>query len=292
MHSRKLIVTHHAPDLDAISATWILKKFHAQDFADAKIAFINAGNTITLDEAEQHGSQLHEVTHLDTGLGEFDHHQPDKAKQGNITSSSLVYDHVCKVHPELKDDKALKIMIDFINEIDHFREIDWPEPASYKYIFMIHELINGHEYTEPHDDDSQMHFGMQCLDYAYAALKQRVKAEEIITSKGIEFEIKAGKCLAIATRNHSTMKLAQKKGFVLVLTKDPERGHLRVKVRPDADFDLSKLHQRIQKADRVGTWFYHGGGKMLLNGSDRNRDQKPSPLTLEQMIELIQEIYV
>jgi hypothetical protein len=27
---------------------------------------------------------------------------------------------------------------------------------------MIHELIRGHEFTDPHNDDSQMHFGFQC----------------------------------------------------------------------------------------------------------------------------------
>lgn len=288
--SRKLIVTHHAPDLDAVTSVWLLKRFDAQHFSDAQVAFVNPGEKITLEEAEETGNQLHDVTHVDTGLGDFDHHQPENASD-EICAASLVFNHCIKIHPELADDKALQIIVKFVTEIDHFKEIYWHEANDSKYNFMIHELIRGMEFFDPHNDDSQLHFGMTCLDSAYAVLTQRVKAEEIIEEKGQEFEIAAGKALALDTRNDDTLKMAQKMGYVLAVRKDSKLGNIRIKVRPDVDMDLKALHEKIIEIDKKGTWFYHASGKMLINGSVKHRSQTPSPLPLNEVVALIKETY-
>lgn len=290
VQKKKLIVTHHAPDPDAIAAVWLLKNFDSQHYADARVAFVNPGEKIDLEEAEKYQAQLHEITFVDTGHGEFDHHQPSRAKK-KICASSLVFDYICKLHPERKEDKALQELVAFINDLDHFGEIYWPEPTHTRYVFMLHELIRGHEYTDPHNDDSQMHFGLKCLDYAYAALKKSIRAAEAIEQKGIEFDIQGGKALAIETRNDDAIKRAQKMGFLLVISKDSKQGNIRIKARPDAKFNLDKLYQAIKKIDHKGTWFYHGGGKMLLNGSRKKRNHLASPLTLEETMKLVKEHY-
>lgn len=287
---RKLIVTHHAPDLDAVGSVWMLKRFDAQDFADSHLAFVNPGEQISLAEAEEQGFQLHEVTHVDTGLGEFDHHQPEQAGP-NICATSLVYDHACRIHPELSEDKALKIIVKYVTEIDHFGEIFWPNANDTKYHFMIHELIRGLEYLEPHNDESQMQFGLTCLDSVYAVLTQHLKAEEIIEEKGQKFNLNFGEALALDTRNDDTLKVAQKMGFALVVRKDTKLGNIRIKVRPDAPIDLKPLYESILKIDKTGTWFYHASGKMLINGSIKHRSQTPSPLSLIQIVNLIKEVY-
>ncbi len=38
-----LIVTHLAPDLDAIASVWLLTRFDAQHFAGSRLAFVSAG---------------------------------------------------------------------------------------------------------------------------------------------------------------------------------------------------------------------------------------------------------
>lgn len=287
---RKLIVTHHSPDLDAIGAVWLLKRFDGQHFADAKVAFVNPGDTITLEEAEEHGCQLHEVTHVDTGLGEFDHHQPERGHQ-HISATSLVYDHVLKVHPDHARDAALKKIAEFVTEVDHFGEIFWPDAGNYRYNFMIEELINGMEYLDPHNDDSQLHFGMQCLDCAYAKLTQFLKAEEILASRGERFPLRAGEALALESNNDNTIKVAQKQGMMLVIRKDPDEGHIRIKARPDADIELKPLADKIAELDRKGSWYYHPSGKMLINGSSKHRQQQASALSLEQVVSLVKELY-
>lgn len=285
---KQLIVTHHAPDLDAIGAVWFLKRFEPKKYADAKVAFVNPGDKLSLSEAENLGFELQNVTHVDTGLGRFDHHQEDRGLE-HISASSLVHKYICDNYPEYETDQALQIISEFITEIDHFGEIYWHEAADYKYSFMIHELIRGIEFTDMHDDDSQVDFGLKCLDSAYAVLVQQVKAKEILEEKGQEFLIGKIKCVALETRNDDTIKLAQKQGFEVAIRKDPKLGNIRIKARPDSKITLRPLYDAIKEADQVGTWFYHPSGKMLINGSRKHLTQKPSPLDLETIIRLAQE---
>jgi len=289
--SRKLIVTHHAPDLDAITSVWLLKRFDSQRYANAKIAFVNPGDTISLEEAEKEfNCQLHEITHVDTGLGEFDHHQMERASR-EICAATLVFDYLKQIRPEINNDLALVEIIKIVLDVDHFGEINWPEAKENRFVFTLHELIHGHESIEPHDDDSQLHFGMKALDCAYAEMTNRLKAEEIISGKGIEFTIKEGKCLGLETQNDESIKIAQVKGYVLAIRKDPEFGHIRIKVRPDAQLNLEKLHKAILEIDPKATWFYHASGKMLLNGSIKHRNQIASSLNLQSVIRLIEKLY-
>lgn len=288
---RKLIVTHHAPDLDAISSVWLLKRFDAQRYASAKIAFVNPGDTISLEEAEKSfNCQLHEITHVDTGLGEFDHHQPEKADR-QTCAATLVFDYLKQIRPEIANDFALQEIVKVVLEVDHFGEIYWPEAKETRFVFTLHQLIHGHEALDPHDDDSQLHFGMKALDCAYAEMTNRLKAEEIIQAKGVEFEIAEGKGIGLETQNDESIKLAQVKGYVLAIRKDSEYGHIRIKVRPDAALNLDKLYKAILELDPKATWFYHASGKMLLNGSIKHRNQTASSLSLDNVIRLIQKLY-
>src|SRR5258708_14403189 len=114
---KQLLVTHHAPDLDAIGAVWLFKRFDTQHFADSQVAFVDPGSQIDPGEAERLGFQMHEVTHVDTGLGEFDHHQPERGHE-QICATSLVFNHICQLHPEEKDNQALKYLSDFVTDVD------------------------------------------------------------------------------------------------------------------------------------------------------------------------------
>lgn len=290
MRTRKTIVTHHAPDLDAIGSVWLLKRFDAQHYADARVLFVDPGKTLTEQEALENDVSLDSVTHVDTGLGEFDHHQPERNSR-DICASSLVYAHVCEIHPELKNDSALEALVAFITEIDHFGEIYWPDAGNNRYVFMLPELIRGMEFTDPHDDDSQLAYGLKSLDYAYIIIEQRLQAEHIINERGKEIELREGKALLLETHNDDTLKVAQKKGFMIVVRKDPTTGVIRIKARPDSLYDLKPLADKIAEVDTGAYWFYHPSGKMLLNGSKKQYEQQPSSLTLDQVLVFIREIY-
>ncbi len=290
MKPQQIIVTHHAPDLDAIGSVWILQKFDSQNYAEAKYAFVNPGERLTQHQAEELNSDLHHVTHVDTGLGRFDHHQPERSSQ-QICAAKLVYDYVCQQKPALQENQALKAMVDFITEIDHFQEIHWPDANNYRYVFMLHELIEGHEIARPNNDESQLKFGLECLEYAYFAMKQVIDANDIIRNKGIQFTIKQGPCIGIATSNDEIIRQAQKQGYVLAVRKDPQQENIRIKARPDSSLDLKPLYKKVTEIDSEATWFYHASGKMLLNGSSKHHNQIASQLSLNKMIKLIKETY-
>lgn len=285
MSLRKLLVTHHAPDLDAVGALWMLKRFDAQTYANARLAFVNPGDSLSPQLAAELDFEPHEVTHVDTGLGEFDHHQPDRGKQ-LISATSLTYDHVCQVHPELLSDKALHSVSTFITEIDHFKECDWDDAASPKYLFMLHEILRGGENSERYSDENQAAFGMQALDYTYSALTQYWKALDILEEAEV-FHLGTVSCVAIETSNDDVIKLAQKKGYALVIKKDPKLGNIRIKVRPDSPVTLEKVRDAVLAADTVGSWYFHPSGKMFINGSQKHRNQTPSPLTLTAVKALV-----
>ncbi len=288
--NRKLIVTHHAPDLDAIGAAWLLKTFDTQHYGNSKFAFVDPGSTIDPSVIAKLEINIDDVVHVDTGLGKFDHHQPERGHD-HSSATSLVYDYLCQIHPDLEDDQALEILSEFITEIDHFGEIYWPEADHYRYNFMLHEIIRGLEFIGLHDDDSQLHFGFTCLDGVYSSLKQHYKAKDILRDKAEYFQTKIGQCMAVETRNDDTLKLAQKHGAVIAIRKDSTDGHIRIKARPDAKLDLKELADEIKMIDSTGTWYYHPSGKMLINGSRKHRHQQASPLSLIQIIELVKKVY-
>lgn len=287
---RKLLVTHHAPDLDAVTSVWMLKRFNTEHFGTAKVAFVNPGESLSQSMAEHLGFSLNQVTHTDTGLGEFDHHQPERGQQF-ICATSLVFDHICTIQPDKKTDKALKALVAYVTDVDHFQEIYWPDASHDRYTFMLHELLKGLESIDPHDDDSILNFGMQALDAAYSQLTLEKRAEELIIERGQIFNLSIGKCMAIETSNDDVIKVAQKQGYAVVIRKDANAGHVRIKARPDAKIDLKAASDEISRRDEDGTWYYHPGGKMLLNGSAKHRDQKPTHLTIPELIHVMQEAY-
>ena len=75
------IVTHINPDLDAITSIWLLKRF-LLDWEKAGYAFVPAGATYKDEPVDSNA----EVMHVDTGLGQLDHHQ----RVGEITSATAL----------------------------------------------------------------------------------------------------------------------------------------------------------------------------------------------------------
>ncbi|OGJ22592.1 MAG: hypothetical protein A2804_00735 [Candidatus Pacebacteria bacterium RIFCSPHIGHO2_01_FULL_46_10] len=283
----KLLVTHHAPDIDAITSVWLLKRFDPQQYADAKILFVDAGKKLPVTVREEHNAHEEDITHVDTGEEKFDHHQTDRGMQ-RVSAASLVYDDLIARHPELKDDWALQQVAEYAVADDHFEDYFWPEASHERYLFTLRWILHGLEYTQLHDDDSQTVFGMKCLDGIYASLKERKRAMEVM-DEGIEFSTKWGKGIGLLTSNQAVLRYAQMKGFNLVIQKDPRQGNIRIKAAPLPGIDLTALHETILKKDTKGSWFFHKGRHMVLNGSQKI-SQKPSPLSLEEVIEIAKNI--
>lgn len=271
----KTIVTHIGPDLDAICSIWMIKKFF-KEWEEAALAFVPAGETLNGCPPDDNT----EIWHVDTGFGRYDHHQTNE----NICSSTLLYDLVKK---SWKEDTALDRFVTVVNDIDHFREVFLPNPTSDWWDMGIVSAIDGWRLIFADDPVKIVALGMDALDGIYKTFQNKVWAEKEIKEKGIVFDTKWGKCLALETTNDEVVHLGQKMGYAIVVRKDPNKGYIRIKSLPKPEINLTHVFEKLKELDPDATWFLHVSSHMILNGSSKNPKMRPTKLTLEQIISVI-----
>lgn len=273
----KTIVTHVNPDLDAITAIWLLVRFAGEEYKGAGVEFVPAGERLE--------NENNNTIHVDTGLGKFDHHQPEKGEE-DTSATKLVYEWLVN-EKKIEKREELDRIVEFVTDIDHFREYFWPEPTSDRYLFCIEHVLQGIKMGGYVKNDKELvEFGMKALDGIYISFKVRKKAERDI-KKGIVIETKWGKALGVESSNGGLSKLALKKGFKLVVRKDIETGSVRIKAAPEEGIDLSLVYKKILEMDPEATWYFHPSRKMVLNGSIRNPKMVPSKLNLSEVIDIL-----
>lgn len=283
-----MVVTHQNPDLDAIGAEWLLYRYGGKKYEGMQKFFVPAGEQVSDQVLEAKGIERDEVVHVDTGLGDFDHHQQDNEARDSATLR--VYERLTATNSDLASDEALRRVVMQINDSDHFAECFWPEPNHDRYQMMLDEVLKGLRSSKHFSDHELVEFGMICLDGVYASMKLKVGAEVDIKSFGQEFKTMWGKALAIENQNDEVIKLAQKMGYVVVVRKALDLGHVRIKAIPDSGVDLTELYQKIVDIDEEGTWYFHPSKTMLINGSRKNQNQVASPLSLEEVVEVVQSV--
>lgn len=283
---RKIIATHTNPDLDAAAAVWLVKRFF-KDWEKAECEFVPAGETYGKKENE-------EVIHVDTGFGEFDHHQTD----ADTCAAKLVFEYVLQNKNLLANEKnfhreVLERLVDEVNNIDHFRQVYYPEAANDRYNFLLVSILDGLNlvYNEKGSGDIQVvEFGLQALDGIYKILINKVQAEkEIEKSKTEAIETKWGRAIGFETGNDAVLETAQKVGYRVVVRKDPGKGYIRIKALPNQGIDLINVFEKLKKMDSKATWFLHVSRTMLLNGSTRNPKMRPTSLSLDEIMKVMRE---
>ena len=295
------IVTHKSCDIDAISSTWLLKRFYP-NWDGAEIVFVNAGEGLPGHSQAEAGSENAieildgvETIHVDTGMGALDHHQ---TSDSNTCGASLTLDFILK-NPESNLHKheikleAVRRIIDLVVDDDHFQEIYYPDANHDIYEFGVVSIIQGYKLNHQKDDESLVNFIFEILGAILQNLEKKIWAEREIKEKGIEFESKWGKAMAVETINDEVLKLSQMMGYHLAVRKDPNEGFVRIKAVPDKrntealGIDLTEAYDKLKEMDPESTWFLHVSKRMLLNGSSKNPTMQGTKLTLDQVIEVL-----
>ncbi len=299
----KFIVTHTAPDMDAITSVWLLRKFlGGWDKADVK--FVPAGDRLlplpkgqSFDYAiEKRGED--EYIHVDTGMGPLDHHQTSDI---NVCGASLSFDFVKKglvdVEPSINPEKleALDRMVKYVVAVDHFQEIFRPEALADYQDFSIVNILDGLKFERPGQDIYFVDFISSCLDALLLDFENKVWSEREIEKNSVKFETKWGRGLGLESINDSVIKMAQLMGYVVVVRRDPRKGYVRIKARPNdvgstKGIDLTLAYEKLSKMDPQATWFLHVSKKMLLNGTPKNPKMKPTKLSLNDIIGVLKTI--
>lgn len=267
----KTIVTHIGPDLDAITAIWLIKTYFP-GWEEASIAFVPAGKTLNNAPPDDNP----DIIHVDTGFGKYDHHQSD----ADTCAAQLVY-------AQLRPDPALARMVEVVNEVDHFREVFFPNPTADFWDFSLITQIDGWRLLHPDNPIKIVSLGMDSLDALYKIFQNKVWAEKEMKEKAVEFETKWGRAFGIETTNDEVVHLGQKMGYAVVIRRDSRKGYVRIKSLPKDDIDLTPVYNTLKERDSAATWFLHASRHMILNGSTKNPDMKPTTLTLQQIIDVL-----
>lgn len=306
MDLMKIIVTHDSPDLDAGTSVWLVKRF-LPGWENAVVKYVPAGERIENQRSKQvipseskdqkdpiEQIRKDEIIHVDTGMGPLDHHQ---TADENVCAASLTWNYVKSQSAEFSDlsDKitkrieAIDRIVRVIIDIDHFKEVLWPDPSADFYEFFLENILEGLKVQKPGQNDVYLEFILNSLDALLHEFENRVWAEEEI-KKGVVFKTSKGKAVALETINDASVKLAQKMGYALAVRRDPRKGYVRIKVRPDSGIDLTSVYEKLKKMDPSATWFLHASRKMLLNGSVKNPKMRPTTLHLRDIIEVLKEL--
>lgn len=276
----KTIVAHISPDLDAITSAWLVKR-HMPDWADAEFQFVPAGETYMGKPPDMDP----DIIHVDTGLGRFDHHQLAE----RTSATKRVFDFLAEEgYIKERDIEGIEHMVQFVNEIDNFGEVNFPDPTDIRYSFCIHEFI--YPLRSKLSSDAELtNVVMLMLDSVLYTVKNSLKAEKEI-KEGAIIQTTLGKTLIIETKNEAAIKYALKKGYEIVVRRDPETSMIRIKTQPTEKYDLSHWYKVIKSKDKNASWFLHASKHMLLNGSSKNPNSIPSALTLTRLVEILREI--
>lgn len=278
----KTIVTHIHPDLDAIMSCWLLVRFDQPRFGDAKLAFVNAGETYKGEMVDGDN----DVVHVDTGRGVFDHHQPGVTK---TCAAKLVMEHLVNGGQIDEDNEPVKDMVAYALDIDHFLDLYWPDTNNPRYAFMLHEIIPALHALQIYDDEAVTRMAFAYLDATYQKLKERQKGKEVI-EEAQEFESVWGKGVAIEGEIDDLSKQAQRMGYKIVVVYNPKKLYMKVKTAPDVKTDLRLLYDKIAAIEGPDMWFYHNSGHIILTGSDKGGPKAPTTMTIDKMLSIIKSI--
>lgn len=284
----KKVVTHINPDLDAVVSVWLIKRFLPAStrgelgWEEAEIDFCEAQSTIDGQPADSNS----DVLHVDVGEGKLDHHQLEE-----ITSATkLCFDHIKQQRKgqPLKelDEKALVQIIEVVTEVDNARDLNWPEVGAARNNFYLHVLIAGIRGMAGSDEEA-MDFGLKGMDAVFHQIKKSIDAREEL-KEGVEFKSRWGKAIAIETGNDNVLWEGEKKGYCLVVRKDPETGGVRIYARYDTEVNLTKAYNKFREIDPNSDWYLHQSKKLLLNMSS-GKKMRPTKLTLKQIMEVLKK---
>ncbi len=301
------IITHKSCDIDAISSVWLLKRFYP-NWDGAVVEFVNAGeglpghlevNAGDFEKAIETIDGI-ETIHVDTGMGALDHHQTadNNTCGASLTLQFVLTNHESNLHKHEIKLEAVKRIVELVIDDDHFQEVYYPDSNHDIYEFGIISIIQGFKLMHQKDDSALVEFIFQTLDAVLQNLEKKIWAEREIKEKGIEFESKWGKAMAVETINDEVLKSAQMMGYVVALRKDPENGVVRIKAMPDKrqktedgsqrveelGIDFTQAYEKLKEMDPEASWFLHASKRMLLNGSSKNPEMKGSSLTLQEVV--------
>jgi hypothetical protein len=260
------IVGHLAPDLDCLTAIWILIRFGGGAHSD--LEFVAAGQTWQNQPVDTNPR----VVHVDTGGGRFDHHQRNAR---DLCAAELVRRAVAP------GDAALHRMVRQVCQIDNARA-----PAGEQGFFNITSLIAGYNLLFPNRPHHVAQAMLPNLDAWHEHEARQIRLEAAFARR-LEFETPWGLGIAMESDDGGSSKLAYRHGAVLYVYRDGH-GWMGVAAQSRSNVDLSPVYHDLRKIDGGADWYLHPNHRLLLCGSATSPARVPSRLTLPELVSVIQ----
>ncbi|ABU58102.1 conserved hypothetical protein [Roseiflexus castenholzii DSM 13941] len=260
------IVGHLAPDLDCLTAIWILVRFGGA--RNAALQFVPAGQTLHNRPADEDPH----IIHVDTGGGQFDHHTP--GAQG-VCAAELVRRSIAP------DDEALARLVAQVNQIDNASA-----PRGSQGFFNVNALVNGYNLLFPNRPHHVAYAMLPNLDAWYEHEQRQIRLERAFARR-IEFDTPWGLGIALDGDDGGSGKLAYRHGAVLYAYRN-EQGWMGIAARSRSNVDLSPVYHDLQIIDHDADWYLHPGKRMLLCGTPKAPPRSLSRLTLDELVRVIQ----
>jgi hypothetical protein len=260
--AKTTLVTHLHPDLDGLLGLWILIRFGG--VSDYQLAFVPVGGRLKGND---------DALHVDTGLGEFDHHQTSD----DTCSAKLVYEHVFRG----RSDAAVAELVNFALVTDWYRDPDLTNGP-----FSLNSMIEGLNQLEPKRPERVAESTFQILDALHASLTVRLEAEREY-AKGHSFTSRFGPAFGIESANPGVRELAYRAGARVFVFVDPIDAYRGYKARSQDGVDFTDLFHEVSALEPDADWFLHSSKELLLCGSAKAPDRRLSKLNLDQLADLI-----
>ena len=257
---RPTIVGHLHPDLDCITAIWILCRWGGMH--DAELRFVPAGTTLDGHPVDSDP----QVVHVDTGGGRFDHHHTNNH---TLSAAELVRRAIAP------DDWSLERIVQNVTDIDH-------AAIDLSTIFNINDLIGGFHRCFPEQPERVVHAMSANFD-AWHAHEERQKHLTDAYSRRIEFDTPWGLGIAMESDEGGSSRLAFGDGAVLYLYRDKHR-HTGISARARSQVDLTPVYHDLRRLDPGADWYLHPSKRLLLCGTVKAPARTPSKLTINELI--------
>ncbi len=266
MEQLTTIVGHLAPDLDCLTAIWILVRFGGAH--NAALQFVPAGQTLHNRPADEDPH----IIHVDTGGGRFDHHAP--GLQG-LCAAELVRRSIAP------DDEALARLVEQVNQIDNASA-----PRGSQGFFNVNALVAGYNLLFPNRPHHVAYAMLPNLDAWYEHEQRQIRLEKAF-ARHVEFDTPWGLGIALDGDDGGSSKLAYRHGAVLYAYRN-QQGWMGIAARSRSNVDLSPVYHDLRIVDRDADWYLHPGKRMLLCGTPKAPPRSLSRLTLDELVRVIQ----
>ncbi len=262
----RTIVGHLAPDLDCLVAMWILIRFGGATQAD--LAFVPAGRTL-----DGHHADIDPLTiHVDTGGGQFDHHQ---YADTSLSAAELVRRVVAP------DDPALQRLVQDVTRLDHALSTAPGEAA----FFHINDLIAGYNELFPTDPHQVVERMLPNFDAWYQHEQRHLRLEQAFVQR-MEFSTPWGLGIAMQSDDGGSSRLAYRHGAVLYAYRDGQ-GNMGIAAQSRSAVNLEPIYVDLKRVDAEADWYLHPNRRMLLCGTAKAPPRQPSQLSLEELVQMI-----